>query len=436
MNARVIISSPYWSMSGVNVFCANLSRELRARNIATTLFITEHNTARVTWQEPRVSLPDDIPVELLPVSPQARWSERWRAMVEYLEQRAPCIYLPNHDWRHSCVSPLLSPRVVIVGRVASDDPLHYDHVARLGNDWNAIVAVSTLLADEIKRRNPQVAERVTAIPNGAPLPARLPERALDAHAPLKIIYAGKINQYQKRVFDILKILDALEQRNISFELTVAGDGQDADAFRQACSEWMTRNNYARGKIHWLGFQSHARTLELLAEHDVFLLTSAFEGMPEALLEAMARGCAPIVSDVSSGIPELVRDGENGFRVPIGAIELFATRLAQLQQEPVTRAKFARASYETIVEGGFSAGVMAARYIELFERVDDKARRGTYQRMRRNMLPPPREVRGIPILPMDAAREAAQANKTFAWRRLAGFAQGISNILNGNRISGH
>src|SRR5262245_38037802 len=76
--------------------------------------------------------PADGAIKRLPMRRQNSWRTRWQAMIRYLEERAPCIYLPNYDWQHSCVSPVLSKQVGIVGIVHSDDPLHYDHVSRLG----------------------------------------------------------------------------------------------------------------------------------------------------------------------------------------------------------------------------------------------------------------------------------------------------------------
>ena len=58
-------------------------------------------------------------------------------------------------------------------------------------------------------------------------------------------------------------------------------------------------------------------MQILEQQDAYILTSEFEGMPNALNEAMARGCVPVVTDIRSGIPELVRYGVNGYRVPVG-----------------------------------------------------------------------------------------------------------------------
>jgi len=74
------------------------------------------------WLPPDpLPFPPDVPTRILPVGRYANWPSRWSAMMRYLEAHAPCIYIPNYDWVHSCVSPRLSSGVGIVGILHSDD---------------------------------------------------------------------------------------------------------------------------------------------------------------------------------------------------------------------------------------------------------------------------------------------------------------------------
>jgi glycosyltransferase involved in cell wall biosynthesis len=109
-------------------------------------------------------------------------------------------------------------------------------------------------------------------------------------------------------------------------------------------------------------------LELLARADVFLLPSSFEGLPVSLLEAMAQGAVPVVSAVRSGVRELVRDGENGFLVPVGDVACFAERLALLARAPEKLACMSSAARATIASGPYTVSAMCDAYVALFERV--------------------------------------------------------------------
>jgi glycosyltransferase involved in cell wall biosynthesis len=75
---------------------------------------------------------------------------------------------------------------------------------------------------------------------------------------------------------------------------------------------------------------------LLPAFDVFALSSRFEGLPIALLEAMASGVAPVVTDVG-GIPEVITDGVDGLLVAPGDPDALAAALAKLLEDDALRA---------------------------------------------------------------------------------------------------
>src|ERR671918_3059908 len=73
----------------------------------------------------------------------------------------------------------------------------------------------------------------------------------------------------------------------------------------------------------------AQVLAEYTRHDVLVMPSRDEGLPVALLEGGAAGVVPVVSDRPSGVPEIVRDGDTGFRAPIGDCAAFAHAIAAL-----------------------------------------------------------------------------------------------------------
>src|SRR5580700_8434659 len=152
----IVLATPAWSLNGPNVFSANLVRGLRARRIQAHIVLT-----RPDWQDAKpLPMPPDIPFETLAVNRFMSFSARRRVMIRYLESQGPCVYIPNYDVGHSCISPKLSDRIAIAGIVHSDDPQHYDHVARLGAYWNAVVAVSPAIACEILKIAPALASQI------------------------------------------------------------------------------------------------------------------------------------------------------------------------------------------------------------------------------------------------------------------------------------
>jgi glycosyltransferase involved in cell wall biosynthesis len=89
--------------------------------------------------------------------------------------------------------------------------------------------------------------------------------------------------------------------------------------------------------------------------EIFMMSSDFEGLPLALLEAMACECAVVATQVG-GIPEVVTDGEHGLLSPAGNIERLANNLAKAAQDAALRKKFGRAARQQ-VEANFSLNKM-------------------------------------------------------------------------------
>ncbi len=102
--------------------------------------------------------------------------------------------------------------------------------------------------------------------------------------------------------------------------------------------------------------------DLLAAADLFAMPSLWEGLPLALLEAMLSGTACIASEVS-GIPEAIRDGQEGLLVPPGDVDGLAAALTTVIGDDALRERMARAARERAL-AEFTVGVMADRYERL------------------------------------------------------------------------
>ncbi|MEO0406183.1 MAG: glycosyltransferase family 4 protein [Cyanobacteria bacterium P01_A01_bin.135] len=409
MKFNVIVSSPIWSLNGVNVFSANLVRELQHRGIPSEILLTQPHLP-----DPKpMSVPADIPVNRLPVKNEDVYGVRWAALIRYLEERAPCIYIPNHDIEHSAICPALDNQVAVVGVVHSDDPQHYEHVGRLGSAWNHIVTVSKTVANETLAKNPALADRLTVVPIGVRIPLEPPAVPSDSVRPLKLLYAGVFKQQQKRILDLPKIVQRLAGEGIPVTLTIAGGGPD-EADLVAAAEPLVQ----QGLIKFIGIVPHDEMPSLLQDHDVFLMTSAYEGMPNALLEAMGQGCIPVVTDIDSGIPEVVTDGESGFLVPVGDIEQFAERITQLQRHPDLRQQLASCAYSAVSQGPYSIRAMADSYLQVFEQALAAAAQGKFQRPAGGKVIPPPHMRPIwrhylPLPIYEAARLSRRTLRAMA-----------------------
>ena len=218
---RVIVTSPTWTLNGVNAFATTLVRRLGAVGHDITVLLTGS-----MWRDAKpLPVPGDLRIEQLALPNLATWPARWEALRQHLERAAPCLYLPNHDVWHSGIAPVLSSRVGIIGIAHSDDPQHYAHARRLAPWWNATVGVSAVVADRLRTFPELTGTRVAHIPYGVDIADNVKDVALqDLGAPLRVIYAGRLEQHQKRVVDLIVIAAALQTRGVAFTLTIVGDG--------------------------------------------------------------------------------------------------------------------------------------------------------------------------------------------------------------------
>jgi glycosyltransferase involved in cell wall biosynthesis len=205
----------------------------------------------------------------------------------------------------------------VVSVAHGDFDYYYDLARRHEPLIDCFVAYTRRVHDELRRRLPHRAEAIVNVPYGV----RIPEaRRAPAPGPLRLLYVGRFNK-SKGVLDLAAIHRHVAARGVQVTWTLHGAGPDADALRRS---WPPGS-----PVTWSGPAPMARVLALYGEHDVLVLPSRAEGLPVALLEAMAAGVVPVVSDLASGIPEVVAPGVTGFRPPAGDLAAFADAIAAL-----------------------------------------------------------------------------------------------------------
>jgi hypothetical protein len=161
--------------------------------------------------------------------------------------------------------------------------------------------------------------------------------------PLRIAYAGRVIQKQKRSLDIIPLVQELEKRNLDFRLSIIGDGPELDSLKKSLS--IAAQN---GKVLFVGRMSQDQMEEAWKDQDIFLNVSAFEGTSVSMLEAMAAGCAPIVTHVS-GVDDVIEQGVNGFHAPVGDFQSLAGFVERLDRDRQLLAHVGNAAHRTIEE---------------------------------------------------------------------------------------
>jgi glycosyltransferase involved in cell wall biosynthesis len=208
----------------------------------------------------------------------------------------------------------------------------------------AYVGVSEFITNRLRARMPTRAQSIHNIPYGVEVPRSAPLREPLSGRPIRLIYTGRMEHFQKRVGVIPEISRALDTMGVPHELTMLGDGPAAHEI-DARIEKLTHCTRLPGA-------GPVKVRKRLAEADIFLLTSRFEGLSVAMLEALAAGCVPLVARVESGAGEAIRAGHNGLLIDAGEddesriAKVFAHRISELVEDPETLEDMSRNAWET------------------------------------------------------------------------------------------
>lgn len=117
--------------------------------------------------------------------------------------------------------------------------------------------------------------------------------------PFRLLHVGRFGPSPKGQADLIRALRIIHRTGLPFVATFAGDGPELDEAKA-----LARDLGVEGACRFLGEVASEEMPALYAEHDVFVLSSHFEGMPLTLLEAMASGCAVVSSRLPTLTPVL------------------------------------------------------------------------------------------------------------------------------------
>ena len=368
---RVFFLSPSWEVSGVNTFTELLCRELNERGYEASILLTNNMAMSLS----RERLPR-VPFQFLHAT-RPRNIVKNERLTEYLKAMAPAVVVPNFDYRSSIVASQLPENVQTLGILHSDDSDHYTHGYRMGHSWERIVSVSETIERKLLQLNPAFAEKLLTINYGVDAPADLVNHANrdDEITELKIVYSGRMVQQQKRILDFAELLQALKNREVPFQLTMIGDGRDADQLRELAAPFVDS-----GRLRMLGrLQSHEIYAELL-DHHVNCLMSDYEGLPLSLLEGLACGCIPVMTQIESGVSEILRHDENALMSPLRAPAMMADNLHRLFRDNALRKRLAEQARPTLVSNRLTSSQMVDRYEEVLNQMFKSMGDGTEKKI--------------------------------------------------------
>jgi glycosyltransferase involved in cell wall biosynthesis len=175
--------------------------------------------------------------------------------------------------------------------------------------------------------------RIEVLVNPAPPLRDVPPAELDDDT---LVFVGRLTT-QKALPDALRAVAAVERAR----LIIVGDGPE-----RATLERLTEELGLDGRVTFEGARSRDEVLRILAGARAALLSSAWENLPHAAVEALSVGI-PVVSTAVGGVPEVVRDDGNGLLVPAGDVEALAAAIRRVVEDDELRDRLAQAARPSV-----------------------------------------------------------------------------------------
>ncbi|HHG9971540.1 TPA: glycosyltransferase family 4 protein, partial [Yersinia enterocolitica] len=167
-------------------------------------------------------------------------------------------------------------------------------------------------------------EKIISIPN--PLPFESKNKLTKKHSN-KVLALGRLS-YQKGFDLLLDIWAKVEEKNNSWTLIIAGDGED----KQLLLDKIKTLNLKNVKL----LPSTPHVSDLYDQSGIYVMTSRFEGFPMVLLEAKASGLPIVAYDCNTGPSELIINNEDGFLIPFADSNAFTRQLILLMNDAELR----------------------------------------------------------------------------------------------------
>ena len=161
--------------------------------------------------------------------------------------------------------------------------------------------------------------RYSAIPNMLSYDA---SQDIMHHKKKILLLVARMDERQKRVKHALRIWRQIPHNG--WQMKIIGDGEDLSYYKQLMQKWSLED---------ISFEGQQDPLRYYLEASIFVMTSAFEGWPMTLMEAIPCGCVPIAFDSYSAVHDIIDNERNGIIVPEADIDTYASQLQKLMNDP-------------------------------------------------------------------------------------------------------
>jgi colanic acid/amylovoran biosynthesis glycosyltransferase len=281
-----------------------------------------------------------IPCKAIPSSATAYAQVRW--LLQELAESPPSVFVINLSGLGYLASRWVGRAgIPTIGIMHSDDPFYDKIFAQFvvganGNSLSDVVCVSEFLYRSAAAA--QTATSVHLIPYGVPIPG---QSVSVSNGTLRLIYVGRLVEEQKQILSVTRALCRVVRELEGTEAVIYGNGPDRERVRRCLEEENVGERVRLG-----GQIDNAAIQSVMLDASVLVLLSDYEGLPIAMLEAMACGLIPVCLRIRSGVGQLIEQGKTGFLVDDRGDDFVAT-IRAIAADAELRARVSRAARERI-----------------------------------------------------------------------------------------
>jgi len=183
----------------------------------------------------------------------------------------------------------------------------------------------------------------------------------DQTASFHVVFTASHFVREKGIYELIEAAEKITDRDCGMHFILIGGGEEIKAVRDRIHA-----TGLSGHFTLTGFISRSAIRRILTESDLFVLPSYSEGFPYVILEAMA--CAlPVIGTPVGAVPEIIREGENGYLVPAQNAGVLSERMDFLYRHRKTGKKMGQNNRRKI-ENQYQPAVVAQKYIQLYRTI--------------------------------------------------------------------
>jgi glycosyltransferase involved in cell wall biosynthesis len=298
--------------------------------------------------------------EKIPMPIKESWS-RLNPSAELIVKQTN-IFIPNYiefGYRLAAISRSNNVTSRCIGICHTDHDSYYNLLSKYEPIIQSFIAVSTRCEQKLHELIPHRKDDVHLLPYGVDIPNVIDR--LNSSQQIRIIYSGRFVKEQKRILDLVKLINKLESAEINYVFDFWGNGPDEVELASAVKGF-SRVRICKGV-------TQSQMPNVYRNYDIIVLSSETEGTSISMLEGMANGLIPVVTRVS-GAEDVISHGRNGFLVDVGDVNGLCNKIELLSRDNDLKTDMSRNAYET-ARKSYSSNSQLLTFSKIIEEVEHK-----------------------------------------------------------------